>query len=557
VIEDGSFPDETTYTLVTQPPPAELRSPPGGSISTPGSLTSLDSQREALRLDEARRTQLFAALATLVSIAVIATLPILGGDADAKLLHLIGLALCGVSGAALWLVLRDPERYRPWMAAGFAGVAGIGLTSAVFFWGVLSSALIFAPIAVYYFSAGESQRPALIVFLTSCIPQGIVGVLIAAGQLDDPGLIRPLHLDRVAQLSAIALAQLGLAVTYVMARRFRRSVTMAMSQVEETVRVLAKREALLDEVRQELERARRVGGAGLFTGQVFGSYRLGVILGRGAMGEVYAACHVDNEAPAAVKILSPIATSNPELVQRFLREVEIAGALRARNVVAVLELPAKDARFPFIAMERLHGESLADVLRDTPRFAPARAVEMVRDLAAGVDAAHAAGIVHRDLKPHNVFRHDGDDGPVWKILDFGVSKLIGQEVSLTADRLVGTPAYMAPEQVRRGDVDHRADIHALGVLTYRVLTGRPAFTGGDLPQILYAVAHTMPPRPGAMATLPPAVDAVLAVALAKEPSARFAKASELAAALADAVNGTISPELAARAERILAEQPWD
>src|SRR5688572_14487396 len=182
-------------------------------------------------------------------------------------------------------------------------------------------------------------------------------------------------------------------------------------------------------------------------------------------------------------------------------------------------------------MERLTGVDLAGHLRERGRLDLDETIEMARQLAAGLEAARKAGIVHRDLKPQNVFRIDGPV-PTWKILDFGVSKLVGHGGTLTQGHVIGTPQYMAPEQARGEEVDHRADVYALAAIVYRCLTGRPPFGGAGVPQILYAVVHTLPPRPSSLAELPPGADDVLARGLAKRPGDRFADATAFAAALA-------------------------
>ncbi len=258
-----------------------------------------------------------------------------------------------------------------------------------------------------------------------------------------------------------------------------------------------------------------------------------------------------------MKLLTHAAGSVPRLVDRFLREVKIAASLRVPQVVRVLEVPGDGARMPYLAMERLVGETLGELLRRRSRIPPEEVVELLREIAEGAHAAHAAGIVHRDLKPGNVFRHRAaDGGATWKILDFGVSKLIDHEGSLTKDHLVGTPEYMAPEQARAGEVDRRADVYSLGVIAYRALTGRPAFSGNDIPAILYAVAHDMPPRPSDIAHVPAAFDAVLAVAMAKDPALRFQEAPELADALRRAHVDRHDFAVSERAERVLHESPW-
>jgi serine/threonine protein kinase len=198
---------------------------------------------------------------------------------------------------------------------------------------------------------------------------------------------------------------------------------------------------------------------------------------------------------------------------------------------------------------------------------------MLVQVGRGLTAARAAGIVHRDLKPRNIFLTEASaqsssvagssvvapvmSGPrVWKILDFGVSKLAGQESTQTFDRIVGTPEYMAPEQAAGAEVSHRTDLFSLAVIVYRALTGRPAFSGDNIIEILYRVASTNPPRASEVANLPVEVDLVLAVAMAKAPSDRFDSAQQFADALEAAGRGVIDPALAARAEKVLAKLPW-
>ena len=144
---------------------------------------------------------------------------------------------------------------------------------------------------------------------------------------------------------------------------------------------------------------------------------------------------------------------------------------------------------------------------------------------------------------------------MWKILDFGVSKLADQGGTLTQGQIVGTPDYMAPEQARGVEVDVRADVYALGVIAYRALTGRPAFRGHDIPALLYAVAHTMPPRPSSFG-MAEIFDDVMAVALAKDPALRFQTAAELAAALDAAARDVVDADIRARAERLARTHPW-
>jgi serine/threonine protein kinase len=183
---------------------------------------------------------------------------------------------------------------------------------------------------------------------------------------------------------------------------------------------------------------------------------------------------------------------------------------------------------------------------------------LVEEVACGLEAAHAAGIVHRDLKPQNLFLHERPfpEAPVWKVLDFGVGKLLESGGTLTEGALVGTPGYMAPEQVQFGAADARTDVFALGAVAYRALTGQPAFGGHEVQRLFDAVSK-QPVAPGqVLPGLPADVDRVLALALAKKPSDRPASASELAGAFGAAAQERLPAALRARADAILRARPW-
>lgn len=277
---------------------------------------------------------------------------------------------------------------------------------------------------------------------------------------------------------------------------------------------------------------------GRWTGQTMGAFRLGLVLGRGSMGEVYEATSADGSV-AAVKLLNVRATADTSMVDRFHREMQVAARLESPHIVKLLAVSPPGAPVPYIAMERLHGVDLAMRLRNENRMPSDELVSMIVQVAAGLEVARLAGIVHRDLKPHNLFQHDGS---TWKILDFGVSKVVGTEGTLTGDGVVGTPQYMAPEQARGGEVTHAADVYALGAIAYRCLTGRSPFKGRDLSELVYQVVHAAPIRPSKLARLASSIDDVLAVAMAKDPARRFATALPFAQALVAARRGS-SPAL--------------
>ena len=538
--------------------PTQHERPSGANRAARGgdspSRSSVRSPMEALYVAEIAQVRLLAVYVMLLAALVAAILFFFGGDPRAKLVHRVGLALAFASAAWTFWRLREPNAFRAATSTLFGSCCSLAVVSALFYWGPYSAALVAVPIGIYMFAAGQNVVGAWIVISICTVPHAVLAVLVAAGSLPRLHFVQQ-GLRPLEQLFVLTVAQFVFWSSFVLARRVRRNTLDVIARLEQAVRSIAKREALLDEVKRELDRAREVGGPGRFTGQRVGSFVLGDLLGRGAMGEVYEATHASNGTSAAVKLLTQGAGSDPSLIRRFFREVEIASRLSVPNIVRVLEVPADDAALPYLAMERLVGETLSDRLRQD-RFELDEALEMLRQVAIGIAAAHAAGVIHRDLKPGNIFRHcpDGSD-PTWKILDFGVAKLADHGGTLTHGHIVGTPDYLAPEQARGADVDARADVYSLGVVAYRALTGRPAFRGQDIPAILYALAHTMPPRPSGFG-LSASFDSVLAVALAKDPAHRFQSATELAEALAAAGRGLIDQALRARAERLERLHPW-
>jgi len=328
-----------------------------------------------------------------------------------------------------------------------------------------------------------------------------------------------------------------------------------MASMQKAMLLAAQREALLHEARQDLDRALAIDAPGRFTEHVFGAYRLGNVIGRGGMGEIYEAFHTETGEIAAVKLLAHRELGNPQSVERFLREVRAVRGLTSPHVVRVLAASDQRDEIPYLVMERLRGHDLAHHLR-TGKMSPPALVEMMAQVGAAIEEAWAQGIVHRDLKPQNLFLADATDRPQWKVLDFGVAALDDHSGTLTQGKVVGTPAYMAPEQARGARVDHRADVYAVTAIAYRWLTGRPVCSAKDLHNALYQTVHVMPQRPSSLVELHEDVDAVLAIGLVKDPADRWDSIGELREALAAAFAGELDPSTRRRAGELVARHPW-
>ena len=263
--------------------------------------------------------------------------------------------------------------------------------------------------------------------------------------------------------------------------------------------------------------------------QTLGRYTILGELGRGAMGVVYQASDPMLNRTVAIKTINVAADpeERAEYEKRFYQEAKAAGGLSHPNIVTIFDI-GHAGDLVYMAMEFVAGSELKSLLA-SHLVEPQAALDIGAQIAEGLAYAHSRGVVHRDVKPANIMVVRG--GPA-KIMDFGIARMRSSDVKTQTGMLLGSPKYMAPEQLLGGAVDHRCDIFALGVVIYEMAVGAPPFSGDDITQIMYQIVNAAPPAPSAVQRrLPAMLDLVLARALAKDPDRRYQDARELAADL--------------------------
>lgn len=272
-----------------------------------------------------------------------------------------------------------------------------------------------------------------------------------------------------------------------------------------------------------------------------GKYRVVRLLGEGGMGAVYEGENVRIGRPVAIKVMHASLSLDADMVERFEREAHAAARVASKHVVDVLdfgELPDGDR---FMVMELLRGESLSRRLKKRERLSPSEIALVFLQLLDGLAKVHDAGIIHRDLKPANVYLERNDDGSDFvKLLDFGICKFLGRrsyaDLTTAVGHFLGTPSYMAPELLADGprEIDARCDVYSVGVILYRCVAGRLPYVGKDVVDVLMQMRRGSPPRLRDVAPeTDPKLCAIVDIATASKPSARFRDARELRYALAD------------------------
>ncbi len=268
-----------------------------------------------------------------------------------------------------------------------------------------------------------------------------------------------------------------------------------------------------------------------------GRYELGDAIGTGGMAEVFSGSDVRLGRNVAIKVLRADLARDPSFQGRFRREAQAAASLNAPSIVSVFDTGEDESGVPYIVMEFVDGRTLRDVLLEEGRLLPQRALEVAAEVCAALDAAHGAGIVHRDIKPGNVMLTRA--GEV-KVMDFGIARAASDAASAMTQTsaVIGTAAYLSPEQARGEHVDGRSDLYSTGCLLYELVTGAPPFTGDSAVAVAYQHVREDPQPPSAYdETLPASVDAVVLKAMAKNPANRYQSAEEMREDLLRAARG--------------------
>ena len=264
---------------------------------------------------------------------------------------------------------------------------------------------------------------------------------------------------------------------------------------------------------------------------ILNRYRLESLLGRGGMGSVWRAEHVQLRSPVAVKLLDPAISTNEQVLARFLREAQAAASLRSPHVVQIFDYGVEDGT-AFIAMEMLQGQSLNDRIAKNGKLSPDETFRYLQQVLRAMGKAHEAGIVHRDLKPDNIFICQ-DEPEFAKVLDFGVAKVKNGDLAGSAGSrtqtgmMIGTPYYMSPEQTQAKDIDPRADLWAIAVIAFECLTGVRPFTGDSFGELVIAINTKPTPLPSKHGTVPAGFDEWFVKATQRDRDRRFQSARDM------------------------------
>lgn len=259
-----------------------------------------------------------------------------------------------------------------------------------------------------------------------------------------------------------------------------------------------------------------------------GRYRVDGMIATGGMSTVYRGLDVRLDRPVALKVMDSRYSGDQQFLARFQREARAVARLKGPGLVAVYD-QGFDGRHPFLVMELIEGGTLRELLLERGPMPPHAVAAVLAPMLAGLAVAHDAGLVHRDIKPENVLI--SDEGDV-KIADFGLVRAVAEAKITSTSVILGTAAYLSPEQVSTGDATPRSDVYAVGILTYELLTGTTPFPGDSALAVAYQrIDHDVPAPSAAIAGVPTQFDELVACATARNPADRFADAREMGAEL--------------------------
>jgi predicted Ser/Thr protein kinase len=287
-------------------------------------------------------------------------------------------------------------------------------------------------------------------------------------------------------------------------------------------------------------------------GSVVAGFRLESLIGEGSMGAVYLAEDTRRGGHVAVKVVVAELARDERFRRRLLRESQLAASLEHPHVVPIVAAGEEDGVL-YLAMRHIDGSDLRELLRREVRLEPERALDLLAQVAAALDAAHSAGLVHRDVKPANVLVTQGPEGEHAYVCDFGLARHISSASSLTTDRgLIGTIDYIPPEQIEGGTIDGQADVYSLGCVLFECLAGARPFDRESELSVVFAHLNEPPPRLSELRPeLPEPLDAVFATALAKAPADRYSTCDELIEAGRAALQGKTFVRRRRRRRRLL------
>jgi serine/threonine-protein kinase len=552
---------------VTEPPPApgpgRPSSPPAPEPSpAPGAAPAAEpASTHAWRQAYGEKMRGFFAGAVALCVGGALILGFIGRERGP--LWFAWACMAGVLGAA-WLhrrlVARGPgdSVYWPWALAGALSVGpahSFGLHSA------FASVLVLAVFSGGLFRA--TQRASWVdrrglVLAAILASHTLLFVLILVGVVPDDGNVAVLQPGAPAWEAVVRhLLLLGIyGAAFAAGNAVDRAHQLLTARARDATLEATRRETLLTMARAELDRALAGGEGGVFTGLRVGPWEVGRLLGRGGMGEVYEARQAGSGVRAALKVIRGDRVGDPVFLRLFEQETAALRRIASPYVARVLDVGGLDDELPFLAMEFIEGRSLAALLRERDRLPSEELRALVRDVGRGLEDAHGAGVVHGDLKPQNVIRTADGGEPRWKLVDFGGARFVDAAGGGSPPLIVGTAAYMSPEQAAGDPVDARSDLYSWCLVLYRAAAGRPAFTAADPAEVARRPADVGPPDPRSCAELPETLALALRLGLAARPADRFADARELNAAFVEALDGRLDERFRRRARELLQREPW-